>query len=281
MSNIAIFETTTELGGCGLNINGNILEAFCSPSMQKHSQTLLPLFDNLLQSQNLSPKDLQAVAFGAGPGAFSGLRFSVATAQAFALALNIPAIPVSSALALVFWAIKYLLKNPENQDNLSQNFQIFSTLDARMNEIYIAKFEFENSEFKDFSAKNFLQNLVENFDNSWFAKNIQLIKISDFYDFVSQNDTENNAKKYKKYKKYIVGNAEKLLDATQKSKFAENSQIQFLPEIVPKPQEVGEIAAEYFSQNKNLQNAANALPIYIRNKVAETTAEREKNKTQK
>ena len=44
---------------------------------------------------------------------------------------------------------------------------------------------------------------------------------------------------------------------------------------------VGEIAAEYFSQNKNLQNAANALPIYIRNKVAETTAEREKNKTQK
>lgn len=147
-----------------------------------------------------------------------------------------------------------------------------------MNEIYIAKFEFENSEFKDFSAKNFLQNLVENFDNSWFAKNIQLIKISDFYDFVSQNDTENNAKKYKKY---IVGNAEKLLDATQKAKFAENSQIQFLPEIVPKPQEVGEIAAEYFSQNKNLQNAANALPIYIRNKVAETTAEREKNKTQK
>ena len=91
MSNIAIFETTTELGGCGLNINGNILEAFCSPSMQKHSQTLLPLFDNLLQSQNLSPKDLQAVAFEAGPGAFSGLRFSVATAQAFALALNIPA----------------------------------------------------------------------------------------------------------------------------------------------------------------------------------------------
>ena len=54
-----------------------------------------------------------------------------------------------------------------------------------------------------------------------------------------------------------------------------------MPEIVPKPQEVGEIAAEYFSQNKNLQNAANALPIYIRNKVAETTAEREKNKTQK
>lgn len=272
MYNIAIFETTTELGGCGLNINGNILETFCSPSMQKHSQDLLPLFDNLLQSQNLFPKDLQAVAFGAGPGAFSGLRFSVATAQAFALALNIPAIPISSALTLVFWAIKYLLKNPENQQNLPQNFQIFSTLDARMNEIYIAKFEFESLEFKDFSAKNFLQNLVENFDNAWFAKNIHLIKISDFYDFVSQNKNENEAKKY------IVGNTEKLLDATQKAKFAGNSQIQFLPEIVPKPQEVGELAAEYFSQNKNLQAAQNAMPIYIRNKVAETTAERERNK---
>lgn len=266
MYNIAIFETTTEVGGCGLNINGNILEVFCPPSMQKHSQTLLPLFDNLLQSQNLSPKNLQAVAFGAGPGAFSGLRFSVATAQAFALALNIPAIPISSALALVFWAIKYLLKNQQNSQNLPKDFQIFSVLDARMNEIYITQFTFTNF---DLSVKKNLQNLVENYNNnSWFERNIKLIKLNDLNDFLRNSNG----------KKYIVGNVEKLLQASQKAEILENNNVEFLPEIVPHPKEVGELAAEYLLQQKNLQTAENALPIYIRNKVAETTAERAKNK---
>ncbi|MGN6581068.1 MAG: tRNA (adenosine(37)-N6)-threonylcarbamoyltransferase complex dimerization subunit type 1 TsaB [Bordetella sp.] len=93
---------------------------------QEHAERLLPMADELLASAGLAPADLHAVAFGQGPGGFTGLRVACGVAQGVALGLGVPVLPVVSHLAVA----EDVQAGPDDA--------ILVALDARMTEVYLA-----------------------------------------------------------------------------------------------------------------------------------------------
>ncbi len=118
--NLIALETTTELGSCALLVDGRLIERFCPPK-QPHAESLLPLVREMMVEAGLAFSQLDAVAFGCGPGAFTGLRVACGVAQGLAVAAAVPVIPVSSLEAMAFQ-----VDAP----------RILSLLDARMGEVY-------------------------------------------------------------------------------------------------------------------------------------------------
>lgn len=94
---------------------------------QEHAERLLPMASELLAASGLSPSSLHAVAFGQGPGGFTGLRVACGVAQGMGLGLGIPVLPVVSHQAV---AAQVTDATPSDA--------IVVALDARMNEVYLA-----------------------------------------------------------------------------------------------------------------------------------------------
>lgn len=93
---------------------------------QEHAERLLPMATDLLAAAGLAPADLDAVAFGQGPGGFTGLRVACGVAQGVALGLGLPVVPVVSHLAVAEDV-------PTGPDEA-----VLVALDARMEEVYLA-----------------------------------------------------------------------------------------------------------------------------------------------
>ncbi|MCL2635563.1 MAG: tRNA (adenosine(37)-N6)-threonylcarbamoyltransferase complex dimerization subunit type 1 TsaB, partial [Betaproteobacteria bacterium] len=100
---ILALETSTELGSCALWRDGAVLERRC-PSGRPHSETLLPLVRELLGEAGVGIAALDAIAFGVGPGAFTGLRVACGAAQGLAVAAGRPLLPVTSLEAMALQA---------------------------------------------------------------------------------------------------------------------------------------------------------------------------------
>lgn len=94
-----------------------------------HSQTLLPMLDELKRMTELDLHTVDAIAIAAGPGSFTGLRIGSATAKGFGLALDIPIIPVPTVDALAY--------NLYGSDKL-----ICPIMDARRNQVYTGLYQF-------------------------------------------------------------------------------------------------------------------------------------------
>jgi len=94
---------------------------------QEHAERLLPMANELLAESGLAPAALHAVAFGQGPGGFTGLRVACGVAQGMGLGLGIPVLPVVSHQAV---AAQVAEAGPDDA--------IVVALDARMNEVYLA-----------------------------------------------------------------------------------------------------------------------------------------------
>ena len=95
-----------------------------------HSKRLLPMISILIEEAGIDIKTLDAVAVGQGPGSFTGLRIGVGVGQGLAYGAGCPMIGVSSLEALAHSLIPSLTKG-----------QVLAGIDARMGEIYWAKFE--------------------------------------------------------------------------------------------------------------------------------------------
>lgn len=121
---ILALETSTELGSCALWCDGAVTERVCPPG-QAHSETLLPLVRQLLGDAGWSVGQLDAVAFGVGPGAFTGLRVACGAAQGLAVAAGLPLVPVTSLETLAA---------------ASGEDRVLALLDARMSEVYWAHY---------------------------------------------------------------------------------------------------------------------------------------------
>jgi len=102
------------------------------------SQSLLPWAEELLAQQNMKLSELDAIAVGIGPGAFTGVRLGVAAVQGLAISCALPVIPVVSLDAVA----AQLLHTNSFRQTKPKNFVI--ALDARMDEIYWAKYEVAN-----------------------------------------------------------------------------------------------------------------------------------------
>lgn len=99
-----------------------------------HSKVLYPMLDEVLGEAGVNKHQLQGVAFGMGPGSFTGIRIAAATAQGLGFALGIPLLPVSS------------LQGMAQQTFMQQGAEkVFTILDARMNELYFGLYAYEAS----------------------------------------------------------------------------------------------------------------------------------------
>ena len=122
---ILALETSTESGSCALWLDGLVIERIC-PAGRSHSETLLPLVRELMAEAGISVGQLDAIAFDAGPGAFTGLRVACGAAQGLAVAAGLPLIPVVSLEVMA------ATTNAE---------RVISLLDARMGEVYGASYQ--------------------------------------------------------------------------------------------------------------------------------------------
>ncbi len=97
------------------------------------SSTLIPAILALLAQAGLRLPQLDAIAFGAGPGSFTGLRTACSVAQGLAFGLNLPLLPVNSLLALA--------EQARHQYGVPR---VLAVLDARMGEVYTQSYDFES-----------------------------------------------------------------------------------------------------------------------------------------
>jgi len=133
MTRILSLETSTERGAFALwsgsvapdGVRTDLCHGVVCPTGQPHAETLLPAVRSALAALAWSTASLDAIAFDAGPGMFTGLRVSAAIAQGLAVALDKPLLPVSSLQVLA-----------ESAFEASGATQVLSLLDARMNQIY-------------------------------------------------------------------------------------------------------------------------------------------------
>lgn len=123
--NILGIETSTEYCSTALWKDGDVVWR-SELAGQRHSEILLPMIDALLKERDCRLQDLDGLAFGAGPGSFTGVRIAASVAQGLALGADIPVLPVCTleALAETF-----------GQDRMA------TALDARLDEVYFAAYE--------------------------------------------------------------------------------------------------------------------------------------------
>lgn len=112
-----------------------LIAEFTSNYKKTHSQTLLPMLDEVKKLIELDLNSIDAIAVAAGPGSFTGLRIGSATVKGLGLALNKPIIPVPTVDALAF--------------NLYGSSAIICPLmDARRNQVYTGLYTFEDGKLK-------------------------------------------------------------------------------------------------------------------------------------
>ena len=93
------FETATEACSVALWVDGEVRERF-ELAPRRHAELSLPWAEQLLADAGVRKSQLDAIAVGRGPGAFTGVRLAIAIAQGIALALDRPIVPVSTLAAL-------------------------------------------------------------------------------------------------------------------------------------------------------------------------------------
>jgi tRNA threonylcarbamoyladenosine biosynthesis protein TsaB len=121
---ILAIETSGEFGSVALLADDTLFEETLE-GHARHSEHLLPTIRQLLANAGLSLHGLDALAFGAGPGAFTGLRLACGVVQGLALGTGLPVVQVGSLQALA-------LEAPVGQ--------VLVAADARMGEIYSAAY---------------------------------------------------------------------------------------------------------------------------------------------
>lgn len=126
---ILALDTSTEFLSLALLLDGKNYTRDIH-AMQTHSQQVLPVLRELLDEAGVTLQSLDSIAFGEGPGSFTGLRIGCGVAQGLAFGVNLPVVGVSTLLALAHAAFVE-----------TQAQKIIACLDARMGEIYHAAYE--------------------------------------------------------------------------------------------------------------------------------------------
>lgn len=221
---ILALETSTESGSCALWCDGEVTERQCPPGIS-HSETLLPLVRELLTAAGLKVAQLDAIAFGVGPGAFTGLRVACGAAQGLAVAGDIPLIPLSSL---------------ETMAATAGAERVLALLDARMGEVYTGAYQRQASgryELLGDIRVSTPADVVLPAERGWLA----------------------------------CGNGPAAYPALLQR--LDEAGIAVQSGILPSAAMLVRLAAERAARRAWI-NAADAAPLYIRDKVAKTVAER-------
>lgn len=118
-------ETATEACSAALLIDGDIQQRY-EIAPREHAKKILVMIDELMAEAQLNPAQLDAIAFGRGPGSFIGVRIAAGVTQGIACSVDLPVVPVSTLAALA---------------QGSGHERVLAAIDARMGEIYFARFQ--------------------------------------------------------------------------------------------------------------------------------------------
>lgn len=132
MPTILAIETSADLASVALLRDGELI-ARESAGVQTHSQAVLPLAQTVLREAGLAVAACDAVAFGAGPGSFTGVRTACGVAQGLAFGAALPVLPVVTLLAMA--------EACRLQHDASD---VLVLLDARMDEVYWAQYRYRD-----------------------------------------------------------------------------------------------------------------------------------------
>ncbi len=135
MTGILAIETATEACSVALWRDGELAERH-EITPRQHSQRLFGMLRELLPGGDLRGQGVTAIAYGTGPGSFTGLRIVASAVQGLAFAAGLPAVPVST---LACQAQSALRNGQVNADDL-----VCSMLDAKINELYHATYRFRD-----------------------------------------------------------------------------------------------------------------------------------------
>ncbi len=124
MVRLLALDTSTDACSAAVLVNGTVLERYAI-APRRHAALILPMIEAVLAEAELTPTQLDAIAFGRGPGAFTGVRIATGIAQGLAFAADIPVAPISTLAALALGAAQE-----------TGHCCIAAALDARMGEIY-------------------------------------------------------------------------------------------------------------------------------------------------
>jgi tRNA threonylcarbamoyladenosine biosynthesis protein TsaB len=137
MATILAIETSSELASCAL-LRGERVYFRESSGVRTHSQAVLPMIQELLAEAGIVLRDCDAIAFGAGPGSFTGVRTACGIAQGLGFGAGLPLVPVVTLDAMA------LAAHARHGDGGGSD--ILTVLDARMNEVYWAQYRFEGGQ---------------------------------------------------------------------------------------------------------------------------------------
>lgn len=226
LPSLLAFDTSTEQMSIGLAVGGQV---WLSDSVggAAASSELLPTIAALLARSGMSLRDLDAVAFGQGPGAFTGLRTACSVAQGLGFGISRPLIALDSLLAVA-----------EDARCGAESFDVWTAVDARMGEIYVARYRFS--------------------DHQWVTLHPPGLTSPEDLNALWSNDPPQHA----------AGSALAAL-ADRLSPGAGTLH----PDALPRARALVTLAAAGWAQGRTILPEA-ALPLYVRNKVARTTAER-------
>jgi len=217
------------------------------------SAALIPAIMGLLDEAQLNLKELDAIAFGRGPGAFTGLRTACAVAQGLALGAKLRLLPIDSLLMLAHTVLSSHtslreadpLNNPSLREAKRQSnpqfCRVLSVLDARMGQVYAAAYEHGPEGWRCLEAPSLSQPEALVFPAGWqeqgfvLASNAHAIYPDAFASTLSQGGVA----------------------------------IEAWPQAVA----LLTVAAQAYARGESV-SPAEALPMYVRDKVALTSAER-------
>ncbi len=221
---ILALETSTEYCSVALWQDGNVTERFELVG-QKHSELLMAMIDDVLKDAELKLAQLDGIAFGMGPGSFTGVRIACGVTQGLALGANLKVVGVVTLQALA---------------QAAGHDKVIAALDARMGEIYHAAYEIRDGKW-----------VVAVEPNLCKAEDAPLLPGMGWFGCGS-GFAEHGATLRDRYAECLVG-----VDA----------------QAVPRASAVAQLAATIFMAGGGM-DAAQALPLYLRDKVALKTIER-------
>lgn len=222
MTTILAIETSTELASAALLVDGQMHSRELS-GVQTHSQGILPALQSLLAEAGIALSECDVLAFGCGPGAFTGIRTACGIVQGLAYGAELNVVPVVSLHAMALAAF-----NEVKADNL------ICVLDARMSEVYWAQYRF-------------VDGVCEEVSPPVLAKLDDIAPCPDFG-----------------VPCFVLGDGVAL-----PSRFTQHPSISLMPHA----RQVAELGRQALA-NKQDVPAELAQPLYLRNKIALTTAER-------
>ena len=222
---VLALETSTEYCSVALWQDGAVVER-SGLAVQKHSEMLIAMLDELLRDAGCRIQDMDGIAFGMGPGSFTGVRIACGAVQGLALGANLPVAGVCTLQALA---------------EASGKRRVIAALDARMGEIYHAAYEKNDGAWTTVSEPLLCK-----------PEDARLLKGNDWFG-TGSGFAVHGEKLGERYARQLQG-----VDGA----------------AVPQAAAIAILGAAQFAQGRGV-DAAEALPLYLRDKVALKTAERE------